>query len=254
MKFFKSVFGKKKRENQEEIEEVKEKGVSEIKRCPLFRPLNKFSIKSLKETRQTNGMTFFVKSGKVHLTDPAYDRKTLEKISVTWNLTAKNGKWRAFLIKEENEGCVARLVAINTDYLNSQLGRNIRWQAIGPLFVDTAQAGIFDDALYPKEKRRPTREEFNDKQSFYGKVCDLTLSSNQGGIVDNLGVVSQSGYGDGMYATFGIEENGEYVAFCIDFLPDYRIKLECSKCGTENSDDVIFCDNCDAPLEFEEEL
>lgn len=60
--------------------------------------------------------------------------------------------------------------------------------------VDSGQAGIFDFKYYTKH-----HEPFLDKK-WYNDVCDLTLSIQQAGIIDDKGFVSSSGYGDGGYS------------------------------------------------------
>ena len=62
--------------------------------------------------------------------------------------------------------------------------------------------------------------DFNDKNTFYGKVCDLTLSDMQAGTIIG-GVVSSSGFGDGGYkASLGKNAAGETVAIEITFIEE----------------------------------
>mgnify|MGYP003297398165 CR=1 FL=1 len=46
---------------------------------------------------------------------------------------------------------------------------------------------------------------------FYHKVCELTLSDARGGTVDDCGVVSESGYGDGVYVCHVKRESNGYI-------------------------------------------
>jgi len=95
--------------------------------------------------------------------------------------------------------------------------------------VDSGQCGIFDADNYPGGN---STGEYDDKNSFYGKVCELTSNEhgeeadksipyNTYGIIDGFGVVSSTGYGDGCYTAYGIKnENGELIAVKIVFLED----------------------------------
>ena len=81
--------------------------------------------------------------------------------------------------------------------------------------VDSGQAGIYDyDYFCENEKER----NYNDKNSWYRKICDMTIESH-GGCLDNKCVVSNSGYGDGGYKTylFKTKDTNQVVGFVIDF-------------------------------------
>ena len=56
--------------------------------------------------------------------------------------------------------------------------------------------------------------------SWYRATCNLTLSSEQWGVLP-FGVVTSSGYGDGSYRVFGVvNEYDEYVGFIVSFIGD----------------------------------
>ena len=57
------------------------------------------------------------------------------------------------------------------------------------------------------------------KKSWYRSICDITGSESLGGVVDNAGVVSCSGYGDGSYtcSVFYDVKTEKIVGILIDF-------------------------------------
>lgn len=84
--------------------------------------------------------------------------------------------------------------------------------------VDSGQAGIFDDSIYPHGETG----EYDDLTQFYGKCCALTLDQpHRGGTLEGKGLVSSSGYGDGGYDC-EVSKNlkGEIIAIRIIFIPE----------------------------------
>jgi hypothetical protein len=82
--------------------------------------------------------------------------------------------------------------------------------------IDSGQCGIFDDTIYPADKK--SRGKFDDKGSFYGECCQITLSKEKGGIMKNCkGLVSSSGFGDGIYDCCDQGYKGERIALMVDY-------------------------------------
>ena len=63
--------------------------------------------------------------------------------------------------------------------------------------VDSGQAGIFDYEYYAKH-----HTEHDVEDGWYDKVCAITLADESAGTVDDSGLVSSSGYGDGCYGCY----------------------------------------------------
>ena len=83
--------------------------------------------------------------------------------------------------------------------------------------VDSGQFGFYDDTIFPYDEFR----DFDDKNSFYGKCCDLTMSDFQAGIIDKKGVVSSSGFGDGSYVvTIGKNILGKTNSVNVEFISE----------------------------------
>lgn len=73
--------------------------------------------------------------------------------------------------------------------------------------VDSGQCGIFDAEYY--ERSQPNNKDW------YKRICDLTCNA---GTIDDLGVATCSGFGDGAYPLYVAEENGEVVAMMVKFI------------------------------------
>lgn len=86
--------------------------------------------------------------------------------------------------------------------------------------VDSGQAGIFNYDYYLAHQPDNSWEpDINGNKSWYRKVCDITCSEELGGIIENKGVVSRSGDGDGPYtcATFYDIKTEEIIGIVIDY-------------------------------------
>lgn len=160
--------------------------------------------------------TFTVESGQLIVTDPAYDM-TESDIQVILN-NVKNGEWTGSITYDEEES-VESLRAFYKE--KKPTGR---WHDCDqPIGVDSAQAGIFDCAVYGKEESIPYEVEnihdleFEEEMKYYIACCDVVASDAQGGIVPG-GIVSMSGYGDGMYdVKVKYNKSKEVVGVMINF-------------------------------------
>lgn len=104
------------------------------------------------------------------------------------------------------------------------------WDMIGTIGVDSGQAGIFDKDTYRKDDLFHNAPKFDaegdeDGNIWYNHMCDKTLSEEQWGTYDR-GVVSSSGFGDGMYETFTATVDNEVVGICIDFNVDDELDID----------------------------
>lgn len=168
-------------------------------------------LKSFNDIKTKDMKTFEVKSGKIVISDPCYTRDTwCQKVLDN----VKNGIWNV----ETTESYDGRIASIHTRLNHSSIKS---YEYVNDLGVDSGQLGIFDDSIYPKGDKDSGEFEYDDKNCFYGKCCDKTLGDEQFGIVDNLGVVSSSGWGDGSYnAVLGLDENGQVVDIFVEFIND----------------------------------
>lgn len=175
---------------------------------------------------------FNVKSGKLRISDPCYDKKTWCSGIIE---DVKNGVWEAYVKLEENENRVSELLVIHKNITKTAL-KNSNWieQDID-VGVDSGQCGFFDEDFYPEEKTE-------DDDSFYGKICDITLSRYYGTI--DFGAVSSSGYGDGSYLCYTIDNKDGVIGAKVVFIEESEID--------EDDDDFEDYDN-DIDYDFDDD-
>jgi len=161
--------------------------------------------------QEKNIGTFEVKSGKICVSDPCYDRGTW---CAAWGLLAKNGIWDAtFYTSDEGSWGhrIARIEARHKDTLN-----DIWKKHKTEIGVDSGQAGIYDSKIYPQGNTG----DYGECGTFYGRCCDITLKEPGAGIIDGGGIVSRSGFGDGGYDLEVQYDGKEIVAARVTFIPE----------------------------------
>ena len=113
---------------------------------------------------------------------------------------------------------------------------HIKWeQHPGSIGVDSGQAGIFNKEFYRNDDHSDTYdlplifgEDWSEKDGdkWYQRMCSLTLSKFHGGISDDDygvtpdGIVSSSGYGDGLYHLMIGKVDDKIVGFEIIFITE----------------------------------
>ncbi len=164
--------------------------------------------------------TIKIKSGKITFSDPCYGLNTCGMLK---NIPFPNGEYRVDCIKTTRTAGwglrVKEIIIYNVDKVPVSESRemDVWWNALsGEVGVDSGQAGIFDSKYY---------EQYHEKndiidERWYDNVCNLTLSSQGYGTIDNQGVCSSSGYGDGGYTAYIGKLNTDIVAAKIVFIPD----------------------------------
>lgn len=179
---------------------------------------------------------FKVRGDRLMLSDPCYERGTWCQGVVE---DVKPGKYVAKVaIETETHGWgprVAELEAVHQDFTGAPVYSRLPFE-VG---VDSGQAGIFDDLIYP-EGNRDQGGEFN-KDGFYDICCNITLEGGSSccgaGVLLDGGVVSSSGYGDGGYAAYAAKDgNGKVVAVKIVFIGEDEDEQDedetCDECGS----------------------
>lgn len=162
---------------------------------------------------------FKVTSGTVIVSDPCYACPTWCQ-GVLMNV--KKGSWDAFVKIKEKEKCCGEIIAIHSDVSKDDIG-DLDWE-LAPFVVgvDSGQAGIFDASVYQNDATVPEKPKFKAKilaRDWYCMCCDTTLYTRyKAGVVPG-GVVSQSGYGDGIYDAY-LSKNklGKIIAVKIVFI------------------------------------
>lgn len=157
---------------------------------------------------------FEVKSEKLTISDPCYERGTwcqgeLENV--------QNGKWAGLALygKTDWGSRVWELRAVHADYpIDSKISEKTEIH-VG---VDSGQAGIFDSMNF-----RGGEDAYGDA-GWYDECCNATNGANQGGIIDG-GVVTSSGFGDGGYDCYVARDNGKIVAVKVIFIADEELEV-----------------------------
>lgn len=181
---------------------------------------------------------FEVVSGRMVLSDPCYSHPNVKKVwcqGVIENV--KNGTWVGFVERMDRSGWGVRnatLMSINKEELekNPILKDTLDGLCQGVELlefdggVDSGQFGHFDFQHYrndlatngyPKAFEDDYEEEGGD--SWYRVCCHVTLENPERFGEVPFGVVSESGYGDGSYDTYGIKnDEGEFIGFITIFI------------------------------------
>ena len=161
---------------------------------------------------------------EVYVTDPCYSVPTWCQKKLDNVLP---GEWIASMIYDELEGTGrnAELHLIHKDYQS----KSYAWDWVGDFGVDSGQAGGFHAASYWDDTAAvrmqipnvdfvlPMRDQEGD--IWYEAMCKFTLGEDGWGAYD-AGVVSSSGWGDGMYPVYAAHNDaGEIVALQLVFIP-----------------------------------
>lgn len=179
--------------------------------------------------------TFDVTCGKLMVSDPCYDRGTWCQ-GVLENV--QNGQWQASVLRlgnRETSGWGNRVGELLAERVSESFDRSDggHWEGERQKFdagVDSGQMSIVDLVFYPDDPG-----DYHDEDSFYRKVCNLHGEEGpnrpDSGIIMSvtgaaIGVMSQSGYGDGGYVCYvrrnkGGEITGVRVVFINDEEEDY---------------------------------
>jgi hypothetical protein len=197
-------------------------------------------VKQLKANMDPELGTFEVKSGKLVVSDPCYERGTwchgiLEGV--------KNGKWVAGVSHSDERGWGIRNAELLVQHEEVKRLIDLRWrEATFEVGVDSGQAGIFCDSVYPQSKCG----EYGDDSSFYGQCCNATLNTLHSADTVEGGVVSSSGFGDGGYVCeYAKNKQNEIVAVKVTFIGEEELCEDC-ECPL---DDCECCAMCGAPCE-----
>lgn len=149
----------------------------------------------------------------VTVTDPCYIPNSLGHMAHT--IYINPGEYLAYVEEDDSSGRIVKLgITRGLNFHNM----NKRW--IGIAGVDSGQMMIIDsDAIDNWEDT-----EYDDPDApelSYASACRLTLSEKQGGILDELAVVSSSGYGDGSYDVWAYEGlSGQIERVEVEFISE----------------------------------
>lgn len=157
---------------------------------------------------KTKDYEFEVKSGRINITDPCYSDDTWCAI---FRQSARSGRW-VVGVETDGDGRISRMRARHEKTSEGAFDGAI---PLGMIGVDSGQAGVFDSEVYPKGM---STGEYDNKESFYGRCCELTLGDDGCGVVEGAGIVTCTGWGDGNYPVSGVLDGGELVCIEITYI------------------------------------
>jgi hypothetical protein len=191
-------------------------GSTENKASTLYEFIDWFVPKKNAGKSQAIGH-FAVESGKLIVTDPCYSTEDMEMQVHLSNV--KSGQWKASISYTDDE-----VVETLTVFFAGKKPSG-KWHVCDRLIgVDSAQAGIFDAALFGRDESIPGEVENvygiemdEEGLKYYVACSDKVASDDQGGIIPG-GAIAMSGYGDGMYeVSIKYNISKEIVAVMINF-------------------------------------
>lgn len=168
--------------------------------------------------------SFNITSGRICITDPCYDK---DANGTLYNLKAVKGKWYGEINYEDCKqfgNRVANLVVYSQNI--EDIVKSFKFKLLSKkIYVDSGQCGIFDYKEYPNYELNPQEKEYGT-DSFYSRCCQNTLKKDFG-VVDNIGIVSSSGFGDGCYTVYGIKNNKEeLICISLVFISDVKDSID----------------------------
>ena len=160
---------------------------------------------------------FNVSGDKIIATDPCYNKDDDCHYVIE---NCMPGIWRATAeMTDETEGWGNRISCVMIKRENFESFKTKAETICDVIGVDSGQAGFFDYSLYPAGEREGLTDPVNDFDLFYEQCCTATLGKRQADIVQKMGAISSSGYGDGVYdLTIWKDGVGKVLAARIDFL------------------------------------
>lgn len=154
---------------------------------------------------------FNVSCGQIRVSDPCYEKDSDGGFTVD---NVVNGQWLAYFDFDRFRDSIACVFAVHNMYRDKVSVYNLH--EVAQIGVDSGQASIFDKVYYDTNQGG----EYGELDTFYGKCCHITEIKSCG-IVENCGVVSSSGYGDGEYPVYVCrDKNGLVYCVYIEFVSD----------------------------------
>lgn len=177
-------------------------------------------------------------SSNVIVSDPCYSRPTWCQTVLTDVLP---GRYISQVNEDPETDRCAELLVIHEDYYQKRLDY-FDHSSCG---VDSGQLGIFDAASYRNDAAAADistpRIKFSipgdaqDGDAWYEKMCKITLGEPLCYGAYDTGVVSSSGWGDGMYPLqVARNDGGQIVAMLVTF-----IDLEVQEAEEEEDEELV---------------
>ena len=169
-------------------------------------------------------------NSKLFIGDPCYSTDLLGSADL------EHGTYSCYVEKSRKLDRIKNISILDSSY--NTLDVYICSTPICECGVDSGQLGFFNSDKYRKkvskevydkltsvkfpyeEWKKEYRESDTERYSFYRACCNATLCEKQYGIIDNVGFVSSSGYGDGVYPCFPMLNIGtnKMVGLHVEFM------------------------------------
>lgn len=191
-----------------------------------------------------NGIIYLGKfdqcSDNILVSDPGYEFSLENYCQDAWELNilltnVLKGEWHCWVKKDSLTNRNAELISIHVNQLNGDILKTDTtdfWTKIEDkvVCVDYGQAGIYDMTHFKDNNDVGEYEIFVDENSdqreaWYSMNCAVTQKLEHFAGTIPYGVVSSSGYGDGMYDLFVARKNDKVVGIKIVFIDDKQRKL-----------------------------
>ena len=156
-------------------------------------------------------------TGFVCIADPCYTR--YESPCAIWDLKIQEGKYDCYVstcdISSYNDFLKAiYIVSIDRPIPKAHLLESFDWVLFPKrIDVDSGQAGFFKSSIY-------NDTEYIESDNFFDDATRLTMTKEGYGILDSNGFVASSGFGDGTYSLYTIQDNDTIFGLKLVFIED----------------------------------
>lgn len=188
-----------------------DRGCDVIKEAfPELKFVDTFDVDDVKRTKEVVEYGSIRLKDKVQVTDPGYD----PDVWCTYTIDMLPGEYVAYATIIDT-GMLGRRVSelkiVHKDYINQKLEFKEISYDIG---VDSGNCGFFDCEKFQavKDAAKAVKEGIDP---FTAKWWDVSDSRELGGIFEDWGVLSHSGYGDGSYVLSTARNNDNKVVAAI---------------------------------------
>jgi len=176
---------------------------------------------------------------EVYVTDPAY---TTDLWCCNLIKEFRPGRYQPYIVIDDEKDCVAQLIIYHDDADAGCAKDKMGWRYVADIPVDSGQAGFFDKDFYAESKKADkvnTEKDFDKMTGFYKDCCVITLDDDPFGTLDsNLGVVSASGYGDGVYELYVVKDSADRIVAARIIFIEARNEDEDDDWDDEDEEDI----------------
>jgi len=147
---------------------------------------------------------FEVKSNDIIIFDPCFSKNEWCSMLIE---DVKRGIWESYVKINDDDGSISELMVIYKNLLTSAY-KNHKWNKIETdICIDSGQCAILDNDIFSSEKINTL------------KNCKDTIKLYNYGSINN-GVISLSGYGEGEYSCYVIDDINGIIGVKVIFIEE----------------------------------